>query len=150
LHKKYFLLAFLFTILLLSACNEADTKSFPDIFIGKWDLDYPDANGYDIWTKINDTLFNGKSFADKQVLFEEMILLKANNNWHLIIQGFQENNTDIVQFDLIKQTKKAFIFENVRNDFPQQIEYKFRSNKSLVVILKNKSKLHEIYFKLNN
>lgn len=146
----YRFILILFCVSFLSSCNSLPETKFPDLFIGKWNLDYPDANGYEIWSKVNDTLYNGLNFADKNTLFETMLLHKVGDEWSLIVKGHTVGNEDIVKFDLTEKDKKSYTFENTSNDFPQQIIYKFRNKKSLVVILKNKNKLHEIYFVKSN
>ena len=149
-NKRSTFIITLVCVLLIISCKYNPNKSFPDIFVGKWNLDYPDASGYDVWTKINDTLLNGKGYADSTTLFEDMLLHKNNGQWSMVIKGYTEGNSDVVKFDLVEQSKNSFTFENKHHDFPQQIIYKFRSEKSLVVVLKNETKWHEIFFVLDN
>jgi hypothetical protein len=130
--------------LLLNACNQ-NLGKFPEMFVGNWSMDNPELKSFDVWKKVNDTLFIGKSYT-LNILKEEIGLMKNGNDWYYISLVEGQNDGKAIPFKLIKQTKSKFIFENKEHDFPKQIEYNFRSANNLVVYLRSKNKEYELYF----
>ena len=131
-------------IILLISCNQ-NLKPFPDIFVGNWNMDDPELKSYDVWTKVNDSLYSGKSFT-MNTQKEELALIQNGNDWYFVALVKGENNDQPIPFKLIKQTKSKFIFENKEHDFPKQIEYNFRSENNLVVYIRGNGKEFEQYF----
>lgn len=140
--KKIFYL--LFSLFLLNACNQKLEK-FPDLFVGNWNMDNPELKSYDVWTKVNDSFYSGKSFT-MNVQKEELALLKKDTNWYFIVLINGQNSEPPVPYKLIKQTNSKFIFENKMHNFPKEIEYNFRSANNLVVYLRADGKEFEQYF----
>lgn len=130
--------------LLLNACNQ-NLGKFPEMFVGNWSMDNPELKSFEVWTKVNDTLYSGKSFT-MNIQKEELSLMKNGNDWYYVVLINGQNNDEPIPFKLIKQTSSKFIFENKAHDFPQQIEYNFRSEKNLVVYLRANGKQFELYF----
>lgn len=115
------------------------------MFVGNWSMDNPELKSFEVWTKVNDTLYSGKSFT-MNIQKEELSLMKNGNDWYYVVLINGQNNDEPIPFKLIKQTSSKFIFENKAHDFPQQIEYNFRSEKNLVVYLRANGKQFELYF----
>jgi hypothetical protein len=115
--------------------------------VGVWELDYPDAKGFEVWEKINDSTYLGQSFADENMLLEKMYLVRSVQSWNMIIEHFDNESTALLFYPMTDSSRNKFIFENKKKDFPQQIIYKFRFGKSLVVTLKSNHKQYDIFYK---
>ncbi len=115
------------------------------MFVGTWNSDNPELKSNEVWTKINDSIYSGKSFT-MNIQKEELELIRKGNNWYYIVLINGQNNDEPIPFKLIKQTNSKFIFENKAHDFPQLIEYNFRSANNLVVYLRANGKEYEEYF----
>ena len=129
---------------LLNSCN-SNIGKFPEMFVGNWNSDNPELNSNEVWTKINDSIYSGKSFT-MNIQKEELELIRKGNNWYYIVLINGQNNDEPIPFKLIKQTNTKFIFENKAHDFPQLIEYNFRSANNLIVYLRANGKEYEEYF----
>ncbi|HUM50725.1 MAG TPA: DUF6265 family protein [Chitinophagales bacterium] len=139
--KFYYILSCLF---LLNSCN-SNIGRFPEMFVGTWNSDNPELKSNEVWTKINDSIYSGKSFT-MNIQKEELELIRKGNNWYYIVLINGQNNDEPIPFKLIKQTNTKFIFENKAHDFPQLIEYNFRSANNLIVYLRANGKEYEEYF----
>jgi hypothetical protein len=162
--KQIFILCLLF-ILLFSCNNEANTEIKSDNIterkridnlqwlLGTWRDSSSAGQLYEIWTKVNDTLYSGKSFmiAHTDTVFYETIMLELKGTDLFYIPTVRnQNNEQPVTFKLISDKYGEFIFENKNHDFPQRIIYKNPHPDSLYARIEGteKGKFHSEEFKM--
>jgi hypothetical protein len=126
---KYFIYIFLFVS--FNSCNQniEQNNSIGRLnwLIGNWKTVADKTTTFEIWTKLNDSTFSGKSFSiyGKDTLFSETISLKQSKNCLFYIPTVKDqNNQKPVKFKFVGCKQGEFIFENREHDFPQRIIYK--------------------------
>ncbi len=90
---------------------------------------------YELWKKISDTLYEGKSFTikgDDIAVDETMLLVQRGNDLWYIPTVKNQNDGKQVPFRLTSAENKQLVFENPGHDFPQKITYTQWSADSLV------------------
>lgn len=112
------------------ACIQAfaQTKPIPtfDFLIGNWQQKKASGTISEHWKK-KDNTFVGSSYAysargDKK-LTETIVIKKTNNDWYLVVTGYEKGNTGTTSFRLVKYSGNNLLFENLKHDFPQRISY---------------------------
>jgi hypothetical protein len=102
---------------------------------GCWANKSGKTTSYELWKKINDTLYEGKSFTikgDDIAVDETMQLVERENDLWYIPTVKAQNNGKPVPFKLISSDNKQLVFANPEHDFPQKIAYTQISTDSLV------------------
>jgi hypothetical protein len=132
---KLFVSIFLFHAILFSQPEKFTQKDFNkfDWITGSWENISEKYSSFEMWEKINDSTFAGKSFTisgGDTVSFESIEIQLNNGEIFYIptVRGHNENKP--VYFKLISLDKEA-IFENKEHDFPQRIIYKMDEKKIL-------------------
>ncbi len=134
-----------------SCINKNSLLSGTEWLIGTWEIEGPEGNYYEAWTKKNDTLLLGKSYAvdgkDTQY-FESIQLLAKNNTLHYIPTVVGQNGDSAVTFTLKSLSDSALSFENVLHDFPTLISYQRISDDSMMAEISGKvdGKMNTINF----
>ena len=124
-----------FSILLLIAlvaCQPASDKK-PENKIQKlawllasWRDSSADGMLYEIWSKKNDSTFEGKGFMlsnNHSVFSETMTLQQSDSGLYYIPTVKNQNEGKAVSFKLISDSGAEFTFENKVHDFPQRVIY---------------------------
>src|SRR4030095_12760319 len=106
------------------------------------------------WTKVNDTLYAGKSYEvikGDSTLTETIQLVATNGEIFYISTVSNQNNQQPVPFKLIKKEGNTFIFENPEHDFPTTISYELKNdqemNASIAGTIKGELRSMEFYYK---
>lgn len=94
--------------------------------IGEWESQSGNTQLHEVWTRVNDTLYLGKSFmlAGSDTVFAESIRLEqVNNQLHYTPTVRDQNGGMPVTFTLTSGQSPELVFENPNHDFPQRIIY---------------------------
>lgn len=128
-------------ITLAVSCKKASKENKlaqTDWLIGTWENKSDEGDMIEIWTKTNDSVYNGESYfiKGKDTLHSEKIELTQKGDRVLYIPTVDgQNNNQPVPFQLTQQTAKQLVFENPKHDFPQKIVYKQITADSLVATI---------------
>lgn len=119
-------------VLLLVSCQQKDGGKYEKLqkmnwLIGNWKTKLPEGTLTEIWTKANDSTFEGSSFFinEKDTIHFEALKLKSKEDdliYSATVMG--QNNDEAVDFKLTSETGNTFVFENPTHDYPQKISYK--------------------------
>jgi hypothetical protein len=123
--KSYLFLA----ILLFCSCKKQN-PAFEKLSIieGRWSMKFESGEVFEEWKRVNDTLFEGKSYevSDSDTnLSESVKLINATTGIYYIPLVPDQNNSEPVSFLLTASDKNKFVFENPEHDFPSTIIYEF-------------------------
>jgi hypothetical protein len=102
--------------------------------IGEWESQRGNTQLHEVWIRVNDTLYLGKSFmlAGSDTVFAESIRLElVNNQLHYTPTVRDQNGGMPVTFTLTSGQGHELVFENPNHDFPQRIIYANPSPDSL-------------------
>jgi hypothetical protein len=105
-----------------------------DLFVGTWKA--VDSPNYEVWEKINDSLFVGNSFelnGKEKTLNEVFYMEKRNDSIIYTATVFNQNKGKSIPFVLKTSIAETFSFENENHDFPKKIQYHFINLKKLEV-----------------
>ncbi len=94
--------------------------------IGTWKNDSMNVHATEIWTRKNDSSYEGKSFyvvGSDTVSSESINLEQRGKELFYIPVVKDQNNNEPVKFVLTSLTSKQLVFENPAHDFPQKISY---------------------------
>lgn len=126
---------------LISCSENTSLLSQGEWLIGTWEIQSEEGIYYEAWTKQNDTVMFGKSYAvernDTQY-YESIQLLAKNKTLYYIPTVAGQNNDSAVRFTLKSHSEDALIFENVLHDFPTLISYQRISDDSLMAEISGK------------
>lgn len=103
--------------------------------LGSWKNITEKGYSVEIWTKVNDTLFQGYSYLIKgadSVPLETVHLAEKNGILYYIPTVNGQNGEKPVEFKLSAHTPNQLIFENPEHDFPTKIVYNQLSADSLL------------------
>lgn len=123
------------------ANSETLTKSVTQLetanwLIGKWGNSENGMDVTEIWTKENDSVYTGISYAirDKKdtVSLERIRLEKQKDKLVYIPVVKDQNAGEVVKFTLTSSEEQKLVFENPEHDFPQKISYKLITEDSLL------------------
>ncbi|HCS19886.1 MAG TPA: hypothetical protein DIW47_04885 [Bacteroidetes bacterium] len=139
--KVVFTLVFGSVVCFFSCSDKNSLLSGTEWLIGTWEIESPEGNYFEAWTKQSDTLLLGKSFAvdgkDTQY-YERIQLLAKSNTLYYIPTVPGQNGDSAVTFTLKSLSDSALSFENVFHDFPTLISYRRISNDSLMAEISGK------------
>jgi len=103
--------------------------------IGQWQNNSSEGNATEVWDKLNDSTFIGKSYfvVGKDTVSSETIRLEQNGSELFYIPTVTEQNAgQPVKFTLTNSSNNQLVFENSKHDFPQKISYTKISKDSLL------------------
>ncbi len=123
------IILFLVITVTFSSCQQSKNVSKivgADWLIGKWENKSDDGYLLETWEKINDSLFDGKSYfiKGKDTLHSEKMQLKQKGEELFYISTIQgENNDKPITFKHNIEIEKKLVFENHKNEYPRKIVY---------------------------
>jgi hypothetical protein len=141
---KLFVSIFLFHSILFSQTEKFTQKDLNkfDWITGSWEKISERYSSFEMWEKINDSTFAGKSFTisgGDTVSFESIEIQLNNGEIFYIPTVRGQNENKPVYFKLISLNEEA-IFENEEHDFPQRIIYRMNEQKNLSASIEGTSK----------
>ena len=101
--------------------------------LGSWENISEENEFYEIWSKVNDSIFYGESYLlikNDTIFFETMLLEQKGRDLILTPTTTDQNGSHSIKFKLITSNKE-FVFENKEHDFPQRIVYTNPTSDSL-------------------
>ncbi len=120
----------------LMACASGPSKmERVSEILGTWEMNTPDGNIYEVWEKVSETEYAGRSFmiaGSDTIPFETVQLLEKDGMLSYIPTVKEQNGGEPVPFKEEKWTDQGVIFANSGHDFPQKISYQWISPDSLV------------------
>jgi hypothetical protein len=122
-------------LFLFCSCSTDTLLSETEWLLGTWENKTPDGTIYESWSRENDSLFMGRSYAitGKDTLHLESIQLREQDGSLYYVPTVVGQNDEMpVSFKAIILTKDELHFENIVHDFPQLITYKRISADSIV------------------
>lgn len=140
-------LAIILTAFFISCKNNQDANSetltkptnaleTANWLIGKWGNSENGMDITEIWTKENDSVYTGISYAirDKKdtVSLERIRLEKQKDKLVYIPVVKDQNAGEVVKFTLTSSEEQELVFENPEHDFPQKVSYKLITKDSLL------------------
>lgn len=123
----------------LSSCFNSNKKSkitAADWLPGKWENKSIDGDLLETWTKLNDSVYDGKSYFIKgnDTLHSEHIqLIQKGENLIYISNIKGQHNDKPITFIHDVKIEKQLVFENIKNDYPKKISYDPISKDGLIV-----------------
>lgn len=123
----------------LTSCFKSNEKSkitVADWLPGKWENKSTDGDLLEIWTKVNDSVYNGQSFFIKgkdTLHFEKIQLIQKGENLLYISNIRGQNNDKPVTFIKNDTIEKQLVFENPNNNYPKKISYNPISIDNLII-----------------
>lgn len=133
-------------LILITSCHATETDSIQSTIsknqtklqemewvIGKWEQVTKDGVLYEFWSKVNDSMYSGKSFmiSNLDTIFSEKIsLVLRNSDLYYIPTVSHQNNSEPVTFKLVSNKSNEMVFENKQHDFPQRIIYSHQTSDS--------------------
>jgi Domain of unknown function (DUF6265) len=148
-------IVFISITFLLSSCNSDEPRKTEleklEWLIGSWSNITEERELHEIWTKVNDTLYSGKSFmiAYQDTVFNETILIQCiGNDVFYIPTVSDQNEGEAIPFKLVLWLNNEFYFENKEHDFPQRICYSNLQSDSLYAYVEGveNGQYHKIEF----
>ena len=136
-------LVFTIAIIAFVGCNNLNSErtekekiKSSNWLLGKWENKSVDGSLTESWKKINDSTFQGSShfIKDKDTLHYESISLEQIEDslyYKTTIKG--QNNSKPVSLNQTLSDEKQLVFENIKNDYPQKINYTKISKNSFTV-----------------
>lgn len=128
--------------------NEKEKIKASHWLLGTWENKSDDGNLKEIWTKANDSTFEGQSYyiKGKDTIHFETIQLQQKGEeltYSATVKG--QNDDKAIAFQLTNATENEMIFENLKHDYPQKITYTKLKPDSLVAKISgiDKGKLSE-------
>ena len=106
--------------------KKIDKLSQLNWLLGSWQNVSEESTSKEIWTKVNDSLFEAKSFTivENDTLFSETVqLFQDNQDVYFSATDALQNGGKAVAFRLVPDEEGLFVFENNLHDFPKRIIY---------------------------
>ncbi|MES2574195.1 MAG: DUF6265 family protein [Bacteroidota bacterium] len=128
----------------LSSCKKSKEVSKingTDWLLGKWENKSENGDLSEIWTKLNDSIFEGETYfiKEKDTLHSERIQLKQKGENLLYVSTVKgQNNNEPVTFVKNPEIEKILVFENSKNDYPKKITYKQVSKDQILIEISGK------------
>jgi len=120
-HKKYYLLYFLVSLIVFSACHEKNQSLKPSFLIGSWERVNDDLGNATFENWNTDFTGNGYTLKNVDTIFkEDLFIIILNDSLFLKVTGVHENPT---LFKFTNQTDTSFVCKNPNNEFPKEINY---------------------------
>ncbi|MEO8664979.1 MAG: DUF6265 family protein [Ignavibacteria bacterium] len=137
----------LFALILLSfnlVKMDYDLEDFVKLYPleGEWTMPYKDGELVEKWEKKYNKMLEGETIflkGDEEQQQESIkLFLKDGRIYYTPIKDGKEED-EPVEFSLISNEKRKFIFQNKEHDFPQRIIYELRSNNELVATIEGET-----------
>jgi hypothetical protein len=145
---KKMLLFSVFNLFFAVSCKKSDMriKDFNQLkkvnwFLGTWENLSATARFEEIWSKVNDSTFLGKSIVvvvRDTVFYEKMDLFQKNDSLILKISVKNQNKEKPISFYMTKSDGNEVTFENPKHDFPTKIVYTKITKDSLIAVIYGK------------
>lgn len=119
-----------------SEANKNDKIKAAQWLLGKWENNSANGNLSETWTKINDSVYNGKSYFIKlkDTLHSESLQLKQNGENLIYVSTINgQNNDKPIVFEYRDTIEKILPFHNSKHDYPKKISYKQITKDSLEI-----------------
>ncbi len=103
--------------------------------LGAWENRTPRGSIFELWQKVNDHEFAGKSYFIKEkdtVILETIQLVQEDQELFYIPTVKNQNEGMPVRFGMKTISNESMVFENPDHDFPQIISYTRMNKDSLV------------------
>jgi len=138
----YKIITILFLVLTIISCkngdsdkNEKEKIKAANWLLGNWENKSADGVLSEIWTKTNDSTFQGQSYFIKEkdtIHFETIVLQQTGENltYSANVKGQNENKP--VSFSFTETNENQIVFENKKHDYPQKISYQKAPNNNIV------------------
>ena len=133
---------FLFVLLplfLASCYNPTSVEVIHDLkqIEGKWES-YKGVSFNENWRMVNDSLFEGEGFSlnGSDTSFYETLKIERKDDSVYYIVGLAGSKY-VTKFLLSDASKKEWIFNNPKNEFPSIIKYELESDSLLLVTIAN-------------
>lgn len=154
--RSTFLLLTLVLCLDLRAQDSSTTESTLHRLVGRWsvtnDGKEPSITNAQVeaWRSMPDGSLVGWSGTSRGTGIqksEDLTLSKRAGTWTYEARVEKQNNGKAVPFVCTKMTKDIIVFENPTHDFPQKIEYQFRSRNEIVVTVSGSARKFVLRFR---
>ncbi len=102
--------------------------------LGTWENKSAEGSLKEIWSKVNDSTFEGQSYFIKvkdTIHFETIQLQQIGDEFTYTATVKGQNNDKPVAFKMTNSTETELVFENPTHDYPQKISYKNLSKGSI-------------------
>lgn len=138
-------LSLLILFFLIISCKKHDKNGNEIVFVevykanwllGEWQKTDSLGTLKELWMPLNDSTYVGQSYfiKDKDTIHHEIIeLTQDRENLIYLAKVKGQNNDESIPFKLTKDNDSLLVFENPKHDYPQEIEYIFKKNKSLII-----------------
>ena len=135
----------LFLLLALISCKNDDSKNSEKELIktaswllGKWESKSADGVLSEIWTKANDSTYQGASYfinAKDTIHFETIVLQQIGETliYKATVKG--QNHDKAVSFSQETPIENQLIFVNLKHDYPQKISYQKVANNKMITTI---------------
>lgn len=136
-------------LLIITACNNNhDVSKLEKMswILGEWKNTTSEGATYEIWNKINDSLYIGESFmlVNKDTVFSESISLKQSETVLFYIPSVRNQNSGApITFKLTSDHNNQFVFENPEHDYPNRIIYSNPHPDTLRTVVEGKEEWKE-------
>lgn len=91
---------------------------------GTWKAENKES--YESWKRTGDGQLKGNSYkikAGKKIITEELQIRHLNSKVVYQARVLNQNNAQVIEFELNKNLKNKYSFENSGHDFPKKIQY---------------------------
>ncbi len=135
------IILFLAVIVSIVSCKNAEKKTEISKFDqaawleGSWENKSSEGNLYEMWTRENDSVLQGKAYfiKGKDTLHNESIVLRQAGDDLIYSPNVKgQNNEKATDFKLMLASETQLSFENTAHDYPQKIVYRKVTNDSLI------------------
>jgi uncharacterized protein YciI len=106
---------------------------FPDFLVGTWKMENKET--FEHWDKINGQTLKGFSYqlSNGQMMVSEYLEIEQRKNeLFYTATVLNQNQGKSIEFKL-SQSDSAYVFENLRHDFPKKIIYQKNSDNELFI-----------------
>lgn len=130
---------------MVTSCKKHDKNGneivFEEVYkanwlLGEWQKTDSLGTLKEIWMPLNDSSYVGQSYfiKDKDTVHHELVeLTQDRDNLIYLAKVKGQNNDESIPFKLSKDNDTLLVFENPKHDYPQEIEYIFKKNKTLLI-----------------
>lgn len=132
------LIAVIGLTILCAWTKQANDLRKAEWLIGTWENKTTRGSIFETWSKTNDKVYSGKSYAVKNkdtIVFENIQLLCEQEKVYYIPTVKNQNSGLPIRFSSKTISETQLVFENLQHDFPQVISYTKVSTDSLVAVI---------------
>lgn len=113
-----------------------------DWIVGTWTIETNDYVMFEIWEKVDDDLLKAYSYVlvEGDTVFSEIVKIhKIDEEFYMTVEVPDQNEGGAVDFKLVENKDKKFVFENLEHDFPQRIVYESISDNKTFAYIEGES-----------